>query len=381
MGFQMSSNHKFSREFQVFAKPVGARCNMRCDYCYYLPYANQECRAMADDLLESYIIQHIQASTDPVIRFSWHGGEPALLGLDRFQKIVSIQKKHCPGNRRIANGIQTNGILLNREWCRFLAEEDFSVGLSLDGVASIHDQFRLDMGAAPTHSRVLEAYECLRELNVATECLCVVHAGTVRRAIETYDFFRSIDVPYLTFLPLVEHSASGRASARSVPSESWGEFLISIFDRWLERDIGRIKIQIFEEALRSAFGLPHTLCILRPTCGGVPALECNGDLYCCDHFRTAVHLLGNILDTDLGNLLDSAQLRDFGSAKQDTLPEFCRQCEVLDMCNGGCPKNRFARTPEGAPGLNYLCSGYKNFFTHCRPFADVLSEVWRNQSQ
>jgi uncharacterized protein len=336
---------------------------------------------MADDLLESYIIQHIQASADPVIRFSWHGGEPALLGLERFRKIVSIQKKHCPANRRIANGIQTNGILLNREWCRFLKEEGFSVGLSLDGVSSIHDQFRLDMGNAPTHNRVIDAYECLREHDVPTECLCVVHAGTVRRAIDTYDFFRDIDVPYLTFLPLVEHSASGEASARSVPSEGWGEFLVSIFDRWLERDIGRVKIQIFEEALRSAFGLPHTLCILRPTCGGVPALECNGDLYSCDHFRTAGHLLGNIRDTDLGDLLDSTQLRNFGRAKQDTLPEFCRRCEVLDMCNGGCPKNRFVRTPEGERGLNYLCTGYKRFFSHCRPFADVLSEVWRNQSQ
>jgi len=335
---------------------------------------------MSGELLETYILQHIEACTDPVIRFSWHGGEPALYGLDGFHSIAALQKKHCPASRSIVNGIQTNGIMLDKEWCRFLAEEKFVVGLSLDGPADLHDRYRLTTKGGATHAQVVQAYALLRKNNVQTECLCVVHSGNVRFPQEVYQFFCSMEVPYLTFLPLVERPGNDNVNERTVPSDAWGEFLCSIFDVWLERDIGRIKIQIFEEALRPAFGLEHTLCIFRRICGGVPVLECSGDLYSCDHFVAPEYRLGNISEIPLARLLDSPQQQAFGRAKRDALPRQCLDCDVLGMCNGGCPKNRFIRAVDGEPGLNYLCSGYKRFFTHCRPFVDVLAEVWREQS-
>ena len=336
---------------------------------------------MSEELLEKYLLQHIEACTDPVVQFSWHGGEPTLYGLDGFRKIVALQKKHCPPDRRIVNGIQTNGILLDTAWCRFLAEEKFVVGLSLDGPEQFHDPYRVTVKGEPTHEQVMRAYDRLRENNVKTECLCVVHSDNVRFPLEVYAFFRGMEVPYLTFLPLVESPGEDKVSERTVPAKAWGEFLCSIFDGWLDREIGRIKIQIFEEVARPAFGLEHTLCIFRRTCGGVPVLELNGDLYSCDHFLTPAHCLGNIGRTSLQRLLDSPQQAAFGRAKRDTLPRQCLDCAVLEMCNGGCPKNRFILTADGAPGLNYLCSGYKRFFTHCRPFVETLTQVWREQNK
>lgn len=336
---------------------------------------------MPDDLLEKYIVQHIEACTDPVISFAWHGGEPTLFGLDGFRRIVALQKKHCPSDRSIVNGIQTNGMLLDDVWCRFLATERFTVGLSLDGTAQFHDPYRVTARGAPTHSQVMQAYERLRDNGIQTECLCVVHSGNVRHPLEVYEFFRSMEVSCLTFLPLVEPRANGCASERTVPADAWGEFLCTIFDAWLNRDIGCIKVQIFEEATRSAFGLEHTLCIFRRVCGGVPVLESGGDVYSCDHFVTPENLLGNIRTTSLSMLLDSPQQQAFGRAKQETLPQQCRDCAVLDMCNGGCPNNRFIRTADGESGLNYLCSGYKRFFTHCRPFITTLAELWNNQNK
>lgn len=335
---------------------------------------------MPDDLLETYILQHIQASTDPVISFSWHGGEPTLYGLDGFRRIVSLQNKLCPEDRRIVNGIQTNGILFDDEWCRFLATEKFAVGLSIDGPKQAHDSCRITTKGESTHFQAMRAYERLRMHGVTTECLCVVHAQNVFYPQQVYEFFRNIEVPYLTFLPLVERVSNDRVSQRSVPADAWGEFLCAIFDIWLNRDIGRIKIQIFEEAARPAFGLEHTLCIFRKTCGGVPILECNGDVYSCDHFVMPEHRLGNIRETSLAALLDNTQQQEFGRLKQKSLPEQCRRCEVLDMCNGGCPRNRFIRIPDEEYRMNYLCPGYKSLFSHCRPFVDALADVWRTRA-
>ena len=374
----MTSTQK--REFQVLAKLVGARCNLRCDYCYYLSRGNPGVPFIPDDLLEIYIVQHIRACTEPVIPFSWHGGEPTLFGLDGYRRIVSLQKRHCPEGRRIVNGIQTNGLLLDEDWCRFLAAEQFVVGLSLDGTAPVHDCYRVTATGESTHAQVLESYERLRRHGVATECLCVVHSGNVHHPLQVYGFFRALEVPYVTFLPLVESLPEGGVSERTVPAEAWGEFLCAIFDFWLERDIGRIKIQIFEEAARPAFGLEHTLCIFRTTCGGVPILDCNGDVYSCDHFAQPEFLLGNIRHTSLAGLLDSPRQQEFGRVKQETLPQQCRRCPVLNMCNGGCPKDRILRTPEGDSGLNYLCSGYLRFFSHCRPLVSALAHIHRSQS-
>lgn len=367
-------------EFQVFAKPVGALCNLGCRYCYYRSRGQSDPRPMPGDLMESYILQHIAASPGPVIPFSWHGGEPALYGLEGFRKVVALQKKHCPADRMIVNGIQTNGLLLNEDWCRFLSEENFSVGLSLDGPRRLHDCYRVTVRGDPTHGRVLRARDLLMKHGVRTECLCVVHSENVRHPEEVYEFFGGLAVPFLTFLPLVEPMSPGGVSRRTVPSRAWGEFLCTIFDIWIERGIGRIKIQIFEEAARSAFGLEHTLCIFRKTCGGVPALECNGDVYSCDHFARPEYLLGNIRDTPLAELLNSSRQRAFGTAKLLTLPKQCLECPVRDMCNGGCPKNRCITADDGEAGLNFLCEGYRRFFTHCLPFIRVLAQIWGERS-
>jgi uncharacterized protein len=377
---------KASRGFQVFAKPTGPICNMRCRYCYYLEkeglYPAGESFRMSYDLLEAYIVQHVDASPDEVIRFSWHGGEPTLLGLDYFRTIVSLQRKHRPSGRLIANGIQTNGTLLTDPWCAFLASEGFAVGLSLDGPQELHDRCRLDRDERSTFHRTMGGYERLRAHGVLTDILCVVNAHNVERPTEVYRFFKHIGAPYVTFLPLVnpDQRSDGGVSALSVRAEAWGEFLCTIFDEWVAGDIGRIKVQIFEEAARTAFGQEHSLCIFRPVCGDIPVVEHNGDFYPCDHFTDAEHLLGNIRATPLAALIESAGQKTFGLAKQQTLPRVCRVCDVRETCNGECPKNRFIRAPDGEAGLNYLCTGYKRFFTHCLPFVREVAKEWRRQT-
>jgi len=337
---------------------------------------------MPDIILEEYIVQHIEASTEPVIRFSWHGGEPTVLGLDYFHKIVTLQCKHQPINQRITNGMQTNGTLLDEEWCRFLAAESFAIGLSLDGPQELHDQYRLTKGGKPTFQQTLRGYERLQQYGIGTDILCVVNAHNVHYPLQVYRFFKQINAPYVSFLPLVEPQpdVEGGVSSRTVHADAFGTFLCTIFDEWISQDIGRIKIQIFEEAARTAFGQDHSLCIFRETCGDIPVIEHNGDFFSCDHFVDAEHFLGNIIETPLVELLESPAQRAFGQAKLDRLPRYCQTCEVRAMCNGGCPKNRFIRTPDGETGLNYLCTGYKRFFTHCRPFVAEVAAQWRRQT-
>lgn len=336
---------------------------------------------MADDVLERYIAQHIEACPDEVIRFSWHGGEPTMLGMDYFRKIVVLQRKHQPLDRRIANGMQTNGTLLDEHWCRFLAEEGFAVGLSLDGPREMHDRHRVTRDGRPTHKEAMRGYELLRKHQVYTDILFVVNADNVRHPIDVYRFFKQIEAPYVSFLPMVEPQpdAENGVSPLTVSAEDWGSFLCTIFDEWVSRDIGRIKVQIFEEASRIAFGQEHSLCIFRPTCGDIPVVEHNGDFFSCDHFVNPEHRLGNIACTPLVELLESPAQRAFGQAKLEALPRYCRACDVRPMCNGGCPKNRISRTPDGQAGLNYLCAGYKCFFTHCRPFVTQVAAQWRRQ--
>jgi len=337
---------------------------------------------MPDDILEEYIVQHISASPDRVINFSWHGGEPTVLGLDYFRKIVVLQRKHQPSNRRITNGIQTNGILLNEDWCHFLAEEGFAVGLSLDGPQEMHNRYRVTKGQKPTYEQTILAYELLRKHQIYCDILCVVHAHNVKFPIEVYRFFKQIKAQYVSFLPLVEPEPDAECgvSHRTVPAEAWGDFLCLIFDEWMNQDIGQIKVQIFEETARTAFGQEHALCIFRKTCGDVPVIEHNGDFYSCDHFVDAEHCLGNIREIPLVELLESPAQRQFGQAKLDTLPRYCQICDVVDMCNGECPKNRFLQTPDGEAGLNYLCAGYKRFFTYCSSFVEELAALWQQQT-
>jgi len=372
---------KVSRPYQIFAKPIGSLCNLSCDYCYYLKkkslYPDDQSFRMPEDILEEYILRHIEACPDAVIPFAWHGGEPTLLGLEYFHKIVELQRKHRPSHRRIINGIQTNGTLLDEEWCRFLAAEGFGVGISLDGPQEMHDSHRLTKGGQPTHTQALRGYELLRKHRIPCDVLCVVHAQNVLHPREVYRFFKQIKAASIGFLPLVEPRADldEGVSPSTVPSESFGTFLCTIFDEWTSQDIGQVRIQIFEETAATALGQEHTLCIFKKTCGDVPVIEHNGDFFACDHFVNREHHLGNILETRLVDLIESPAQRAFGQLKRDTLPRYCLECDVLNLCNGGCPKDRILRAPDGEAGLNYLCAGYKRFFTHCRPFLAELTAL------
>lgn len=378
---------KASDDFQVFLKPVGARCNLACAYCYYLEKQTNDPETahgrMGEVLLESYIQQHISASPDPDIFFSWHGGEPTLAGLNYFKRIVEIQKKYCPPDSRILNGIQTNGTLLDAQWCQFLGEENFMVGISIDGPEELHSCYRHFGDARPAFDRTLRGFKLLQSYHIPCEVLCVVNDQNVSQPLRVYRYLKELGAQYITFLPLVEKKmdAPGGVSGRSVRPKAFGEFMIAVFDEWKASDIGRVKIQIVEEALRTAFEMEHTLCVFKKTCGRVPVIEKNGDFYACDHYVDPTHLVGNILQSPMVELLESNQQKLFGQAKQTSLPVYCLECEVLDMCNGACPKDRFMQTPDAQPGLNYLCEGYRMFFNHCKPFVENVAQVWKNGKQ
>jgi serine-type anaerobic sulfatase-maturating enzyme len=370
-----------SREFQVMVKPVGAACNLNCAYCYYLEkaalYPRQSLR-MPEALLERYIAQHMAAAPTEAIAFSWHGGEATLLGIDTFRRIVALQHKHRPPGRQILNNLQTNGTLIDEEWCRFLAAAGFQVGLSIDGPRELHDAYRPTKGGRATHAVVMQAYRLLRRHRVPTDVLCVVHRRNVQQPMAVYRFFKAIGVEFLQFLPLVRRQGTSAVSAETVPARAYGEFLCRIFEEWAARDIDRITIQNFHEAERPFLGFEHALCIFRETCGDVVVVERNGDFYCCDHFVDPAHRLGNIGETPLVELLESPAQRAFGEQKKAALPRFCRSCDVLSLCNGGCPKDRFIRAPDGEEGLNYLCAGYQLFFAFSAPQLERMAALRRS---
>jgi uncharacterized protein len=377
--------HQPSREFQVFIKPAGAECNLRCQYCYYLQkkelYKYSRIQLMSEEILEKYIIELIRATTEKNVFFSWHGGEPTIAGINFFRKALAFQKKLIPSDRNVINGIQTNATLLNDEWCRFLADENFYVGVSIDGPEKLHNKFRLSSDKTGSFKQTINGYYLLKKYNIRTELLSVISSENEGFPLEVYGFLKSLGAEFITFLPLVQRlprNVDG-VSSISVKPEAFGSFLIHVFNKWVSEDIGKLKIQIFEEAIRSAFRQDHTLCIFKEICGGVPVVEHNGDFYSCDHFVDNEHHVGNISEKTLSEMLDSPQQKAFGLAKKNSLPGYCLDCEVLEMCNGECPKNRFIRTPAGEPGLNYLCRGYKQFFNHISPFVNTISKVWSKQ--
>lgn len=372
-------------DFQVFVKPVGASCNLACSYCYYLDkeqlYSGLGLPRMSDELLEIYIRQHIEASSGQTVFFSWHGGEPTLAGLNYFHQIVAIQKKYLSPDRMVLNGIQTNGTLLDDEWCRFLKNENFVVGVSIDGPEEFHSKFRLRKNGTSSFNDVLRGIQLLKSFNIPFELLCVVSSGNVGFPNEVYRFLKDLQPGFITFIPLVERrSIDGfGVTDRSVQAKAFGEFLCVVFDEWKTEDIGKVKVQIFEEALRTAFGVEHSHCIFRPTCGLVSVIEHNGDFYSCDHFVEPKYRIGNIQEKSLKEMMESEEQRAFGQAKLNSLPKYCRNCEVLSMCNGACPNERFINAPDGEPGLNYFCEGYRLFFNYCKPFVDQVAEIWRSQ--
>jgi uncharacterized protein len=299
------------------------------------------------------------------VHFEWHGGEPTLLGVDYFRSILRMQRAHLPPGRKVSNGLQTNGYLLDGAWATFLARESFSVGLSLDGPAELHDAFRRSADGRPTHARVEQAYRLLKERGAFVNLLCVLHVGNAARPDLLYDYFRSLGATHIQFLPLV--APEGAPGFPAAQPQTIGEFLCRVFDRWISEDVGRIVIQNIDEALRPIYGLPHALCIHRETCGEVAVLERDGGFYACDHFVDADHLIGNLHERSLQELSCDPRMIEFGNTKRDTLPRLCRECDLIASCNGGCPKDRAPAAPGEPGGLNRLCPAYKRFFRHSLP--------------
>ena len=372
--------------FHVVAKPRGALCNLACAYCFYLSkealYPGRDPR-MRDALLEAAVRQHIEAQRAPEVVFDWQGGEPTLMGLDFFRRAVGLQQRYRRPGTRILNTLQTNGTTLDAEWCRFLRESGFLVGVSLDGPRALHDAYRVDRGGSPTFDRVMAGIALLQAHGVEFNVLTAVHAANAGRGLEVYRFLReAARAPVVQFIPIVERDAGGEGvTSRSVTGRQYGEFLMEVFAEWVRRDVGRVFVQIFDVALGVWFGRSSSLCVFAETCGAAPALEHNGDLYSCDHFVEPAHRLGNIADTPLGELVASPRQRAFGRAKRDAQPHFCRECPVLFACNGGCPKDRFVKAPDGEPGLNYLCEGLRAFFTRIdRPMRTMAGLLRQHRS-
>ena len=362
------------KAFHIMAKPTGSACNLHCDYCFFLKkeklYPGSDFR-MSAQVHEAYIRQLLEFHQAPRVTVAWQGGEPTLMGLDFFRHSVDLQKKHQKPGTHIENTFQTNGILLNDEWCRFFRENNFLVGLSMDGPRELHDFYRKDKAGRGTFDRVVRAARLLQKHQVECNILCTINSKNGAHPLETYRFFRDeLGFHYIQFIPIVERKDEScfqegdKVTDRSVQPGPFGRFLIEIFDEWVRRDVGRTFVLNFDGALAGWLGMAGTVCILGPTCGLGMALEHNGDLYSCDHFVDPNHYLGNILKTPLIELVASEQQRKFGRDKKNSLPRYCRECPVLSICNGECPKNRFIKTPDGEPGLNYLCAGYKAFFKH-----------------
>ena len=373
--------------FHIMAKPSGSACNLNCDYCFFLKkeklYPGSDFR-MSDEVHEAYIKQLLEAHQVPQVTVAWQGGEPTLMGLDFFLRSMELQKKYAKPGTRIENTFQTNGILLNADWCRFFHENAFLIGLSMDGPGELHDFYRKDKGGQGTFDRVLKAARLLQEHKVEFNILCTVNRKNADHPLKVYRFFRDeLGAHYIQFIPIVERdNESGfqegnRVTDRSVRPDQWGRFLMEIFDEWVKKDVGRTFVLNFDGALAGWLGRAGTVCIFGPTCGLGLALEHNGDLYSCDHFVEPDYYLGNILKTPMIDLVASEKQRKFGQDKKDTLPRYCRECEVRSICNGECPKNRFIETTDGEPGLNYLCSGYKAFFQHADKPMRIMADLIR----
>ena len=388
-------------------KPIGPICNLDCRYCFYLEKEEmyeQERRkerpswAMPDEVLQKYIREYIESQDVPEINFAWQGGEPTLLGVRFFRRVVALQKEWA-GGKRIVNAFQTNGTLLDDEWGEFLSENEFLIGLSIDGPRDLHDAYRVDKQDRPTFDRVMAGRDVLKRHRVEFNTLTVVSRKNSQRPLDVYRFLKEHGSGYMQFIPLVERAAPGPLQSEggliqlslaspprpgsekspvtewSVRSEDYGAFLTTIFDEWVRQDIGKVFVQQFDVALGIWAGQGSALCVFSETCGKALALEHNGDLYACDHYVYPEYRLGNLRETPLEELVNSPAMEKFGNDKRDTLPKYCRECDVRFACNGECPKHRFLKTPDGEWGLNYLCAGYKNFFGHVDPYMKAMTQL------
>ncbi len=374
------------RPFHVLAKPAGALCNLGCEYCFYLKKAGMFYGGsfrMSEETMVSFIRGYIEAHAEgDEVMFAWQGGEPTLLGVGFYRRVVELQRTWAQG-RRVRNALQTNGTLLDAEWGEFLRAENFLVGVSVDGPEELHDRFRTDKGGGATWRRVMRGVEVLRRHGVEWNVLTVVSAANVERPREVYRFLRGLGTRHVQFIPLVERAGADEADLSAVPmsaevspqtagAEAYGEFMCAVFDEWLRRDVGRVFVQAFEGALAQRMGLGAAVCVHAEVCGRALAIEHNGDVFSCDHYVYAENRLGNVREQTLEALVNSPQQVMFGRAKASGLPEACRSCDVWWLCHGGCPKHRLARTATGEPGLNYLCAGYRKFFLHIGPALDRM---------
>ena len=398
------SNHPF----HVMVKPIGPICNLDCEYCFYLEkenlYPEKETWRMSEATLKSFIRQYIEAQSTDEVNFAWQGGEPTLLGVDFFQKAVKYQKSYGK-NRKITNALQTNATLINDEWATFLAENNFLVGVSIDGPKKFHDAYRVSKGNAGTFDDVMKGIRILQKNKVEFNTLTCVNRLNSQKPMDVYRFLRGIGSRFMQFIPIVERKPDRAArdyglslasppafegdkylepdspvTPWSVKAKDYGNFLIQIFDRWVIHDVGRYFIQIFDVAFAKWLRFPGGLCIFDETCGRALAMEHDGNLYSCDHFVYPDYFLGNVMDDSMQALANSSAQEKFGNNKQELLPRYCRECSVKFACNGGCPKQRFLKTPgDGEPGLNYLCAGYKAFFTHCDPYLRTMANLYQSK--
>jgi len=385
--------------FNVMLKPAGPSCNLNCTYCYYLEkknlYPGKNDFRISDELLENFTKQYIEANQVTVVTFVWQGGEPTLMGLDFYKRAMELQKKYS-GGKTIENSFQTNGTRLNDDWCKFFADNNMLVGISIDGAEHNHDHYRVTASGKPTFKRVMKGIELLQKHKVEFNTLSCVNDYNVHFALETYNFLKSIGSVFLQFLPIVERRATGHSDNMlslvandyskdaevtewSVNGKDYGKFLVTIFDEWIRNDVARYYVQIFDATLANWVGEMPGLCVFTETCGDSLVMEHNGDIFSCDHFVFPEYFLGNISETPLIDMVKSQQQFDFGINKRNKLPRYCLRCDVRFACHGECPKHRILKTPDGEPGLNYLCEGYKMFFHHVEPYMEYMAKELKNK--
>ena len=381
----------FAHPMYIMVKPVGSACNLRCDYCYYLEkqhlYANEGRQMLSDELLERFIREYIESQTTPEVLFTWHGGEPLVRPLAFYEKVVRLQQRYARG-RRIANSLQTNGTLINDDWARFFHDQGWLIGVSLDGPEAYHDAFRRTRGGGPSFRNVIRGIDILNRHAVEWNALAVANRLNGDHPLSFYRFFKNIGCRYIQVTPVVErlaHHDDGRQLASlvdegqlapfSIRPKQWGKFLCTIFDEWVRHDVSMFFINIFDATLANWVGVAPGLCTMAKHCGHAGVMEHNGDVYSCDHFVFPEYKLGNIHEQSLVEMMYSERQRRFGRAKADSLPTQCRECQWLNACHGECPRNRFIHTANGEPGLNYLCEGYRQYFSHVAPYMDVMKRL------
>lgn len=385
----MSTINPFARPLYVMLKPAGSLCNLRCKYCYYLEknalYTEQKNHVISDEMLDKFIREYIEAQTSPDVLFCWHGGETLMRPISFYRRAIELQRKYARG-RRIDNTIQTNATMLTDEWCEFFRENNFLVGVSIDGPQEFHDEYRRTATGKPTFHKVMQGIRLLNKHNVEWNALAVVNDFNADYPLEFYNFFKEIGCHYIQFTPIVERrierndglslapgmEEGGELVDFSVTLEQWGKFLCTIFDEWVRHDVGTYFIQIFDATLANWAGVQPGLCSLAKECGHAGVMEFNGDVYSCDHFVYPEHLLGNINEKTITEMMYGEKQREFAKLKHELLPQQCRECPVEFACHGECPKNRFTRDKYGNPGLNYLCKGYRQFFEHVKPYMDFM---------